>query len=57
MSPVVIVFKRDEQIQLFVDMRAANTLIMRVYHPIFSVRDISLGLNEGKFLSPAWKMT
>ena len=44
-SPVVIVHKQDEQIRLCVDMRAANTAIKRVCHPIPTVRDISLDLN------------
>ena len=41
-SPVVIVPKQlqDEQIRLCVDMRAANTAIKRVCHPVPTVRDI-----------------
>ena len=50
-SPVVIVPKQDEQIRLCVDMRAANTTIKRVCHPIPTVRDISLDLNEAKYFS------
>ncbi|CAB4031091.1 Retrovirus-related Pol poly from transposon [Paramuricea clavata] len=41
-SPVVIVPKKDDKIRLCVDMRAANTAIKRVCHPIPTVRDISL---------------
>ena len=50
-SPVVIVPKQDEQIRLCVDMRAANTAIKRVCHPIPTVRDISLDLNGAKYFS------
>ena len=41
-SPVVIVPKQlqDEQIRLCVDMRAANSAIKRVCHPVPTVRDI-----------------
>ena len=41
----MIVSKQDEQIRLCVDLQAANTAIKRVYHPIPTVRDISLDLN------------
>ena len=47
-SPVVIVPEQDEQIRLCVDMRAANTAIKRVCHPIPTVRDILLDLNGAK---------
>ena len=51
MSPVVIVPKKDDKIRLCVDMRAANTAIKRVCHPIPTVRDISLDLNGAKCFS------
>ena len=50
-SPVVIVPKKDDQIRLCVDMRAANTAIKRVCHPIPTVRDISLDLNGAKYFT------
>ena len=50
-SPVAIVPKEDEQIRLCVDMRAANTAIKRVCHPIPTVRDISLDLNGAKYFT------
>ena len=55
-SPVVIVPKQDEQIRLCVDMRAANTAIKRVCHPIPTVRDISLDLNGAKYFSKLDKL-
>ena len=50
-SPVVIVPEKDDQIRLCVDMRAANTAIKRVYHPIPIVRDISFDLNGAKYFT------
>ena len=50
-SPVVIVPKKDDNIRLCVDMRAANTAIKRVRHPIPTVNDISLELNGAKFFT------
>ena len=47
----MIVPKQDEQIRLCVDMRAGNTAIKRVCHPIPTVRDISLDLNGAKYFS------
>ena len=47
-SPIVIVPKKDDNIRLCVDMRAANTAIKRVRHPIPTVKDISLQLNGAK---------
>ena len=50
-SPVVKVPVKDDQIRLCVDMRAANTAIKRVCHPIPTVRDISLDLNGAKYVT------
>ena len=50
-SPVVIVPKKDDSIRLCVDMRAANTAIKRIRHPIPTVHDISLELNGANFFS------
>ena len=49
--PLVIVPKKDNNIRLCVDMRAANNAIKRVCHPIPTVKDISLELNGAKFFS------
>ena len=50
-SPIVIVPKKEDNIRLCVDMRAATTAIKRVRHPIPTVKDISLELNGAKFFS------
>ena len=50
-SPLVIVPKKDDNIRLCVDMRAANNAIKRVRHPIPTVKDVSLELNGAKFLT------
>ena len=50
-SPVVIVPKRDDNIRLCIDKRAANTAIKRIRHPIPMVHDISLELNGANFFS------
>ena len=50
-SPIVVVPKKDNKIRVCVDMRAANTAIKRIRHPIPTVKDISLELNGSKFFS------
>ena len=50
-SPIVVVPKKDGKIRVCVDMRAANTTIKRVRHPIPTVKDVSLELNGSKFFS------
>ncbi|CAB3983099.1 Retrovirus-related Pol poly, partial [Paramuricea clavata] len=50
-SPLVIVPKKDDNIRLFVDMRAANNAIKRVRHPIPTVKDVSLELNGARFFT------
>ena len=50
-SPIVIVPKKDDNIRLCIDMRAANIAIKRVRHPIPTVKDVSLELNGAKFFS------
>ena len=50
-SPLVIVPKKDDNIRLCVDMRAANNAIKRVRHPIPNVKDVSLELNGAKFFT------
>eukprot|EP00794_Sanderia_malayensis_P019767 gene19767-biopygen16415 len=50
-SPIVVVPKKDYKIRVCVDMRAANTAIKRIRHPIPTVEDISLNLNGSKFFS------
>ena len=45
-SPIVVVPKADNNINISVDMRAANTAIKRVRHPIPTVKDITLELNN-----------
>ena len=47
----MIVPKKDNNIWLRVDMRAANNAIKRVRRPIPTVKDISLELNGAKFFS------
>ena len=47
----MIVPKKDNNIRLCVDTRAANNAINRVRHPIPTVKDISLELNGAKFFS------
>ena len=43
-SPIVCVPKKNGEIRLCVDMRAANNAIKRVRHPIPTVKDISIDL-------------
>lgn len=50
-SPIVVVPKKDGKIRVCVDMRAANTAIKRIRHPIPTVKDISLELNGSKVFS------
>ena len=50
-SPIVVVPKKDGRIRMCVDMRAANTAIKRIRHPIPTVKDISMELNGAKFFS------
>ena len=41
-SPIVVVPKKEGKIRICVDMRAANTAVKRIRHPIPTVKDISL---------------
>ena len=50
-SPIVVVPKADNNIHICVDMRAANTAIKRVRHPIPTVKDMTLELNNAKVFS------
>ena len=50
-SPIVVVPKADNNIRICVDMRAANTAIKRVRHPIPTVKNITLELNNAKVFS------
>ena len=50
-SPLVIVPKKDDNIRLCVDMRAANSAMKQVRHPILTVKDVSLKLNGAQFFS------
>ena len=50
-SPIVIMPKKDDNIRLCIDMRAANTAIKRIRHPIPTVHDISHELNGAKFFT------
>ena len=50
-SPIVVVPKKDGRIRMCVDMRAANTAIKQIRHPIPTVKDISMELTGAKFFS------
>ena len=50
-SAIVAVPKKDGNVRICVDMRAANTAIKRVRHLIPTVADISLELNGARFFS------
>ena len=50
-SPIVVVPKKDGKIRICVDMRAANTAVKRIRHPIPTVKDIALELNGAKYFS------
>ena len=50
-SPIVVVPKADTNIGICVDIRAANTAIKRIRHPIPTVKDITLELNNAKVFS------
>ena len=50
-SPIVVVPKADNNIPICVDMRTANTTIKRVRHPIPTVKDKTLELNNAKVFS------
>eukprot|EP00794_Sanderia_malayensis_P000736 gene736-biopygen16 len=50
-SAIVTVPKKDGNVRICVDMRAANTAIKRVRHLIPTVADVSLELNGAKFFS------
>ena len=47
----MVVPKADNNIRICVDMRAANTAIKHVRHPIPTVKDITLELNNAKVFS------
>ena len=51
MSPIVCVPKKNGEIRLCVDLRAANKAIKRVRHPIPTVKDISIDLNGATVFS------
>ena len=50
-SPIVCAPKKNGEIPLCVDMRAANKAIKRVRHPIPTVKDISIDLNGATVFS------
>ena len=50
-SPIVVVPKADNNIRICVDMRAVNTPIKRIRHPIPTVKDVTLELNNAKVFS------
>ena len=50
-SPIVVVPKKEGKIRICVDMRAANTAIKRIRHPIPTVKDISLALNGSQYFT------
>ena len=50
-STIVVVPKADNNIRICVDIRAANTAIKRVRHPIPTVKDITLELTDAKVFS------
>ena len=50
-SPIVVVPKKEGKIRICVDMRAANTAVKRIRHPIPTVKDIALELNGAKYFS------
>ena len=50
-SPIVCVPKKNREIRLCVDMRAANNAIKRVRHPIPTVKNISIYLNGATVFS------
>eukprot|EP00794_Sanderia_malayensis_P020682 gene20682-biopygen17069 len=50
-SPIVVVPKKEGKIRLCVDMRAANTAVKRIRHPIPTVKDISLALNGSQYFT------
>ena len=50
-SPIVCVPKKNGEIRLCVDMRAANNAIKRVRHPIPTVKDVSIDLNGATVFS------
>ena len=50
-SPIVCVPKKNDEIRIYVDMRAANRAIKRVRHPIPTVDDVALDLNGAEVFS------
>ena len=50
-SPIVVVPKKEDKIRICIDMRAANTAIKRIRHPIATVKDISLALNGSQYFT------
>jgi len=50
-SPTVVVPKKENTIRICVDMRAANTTITRIRHPIPTVKDMSHALNGAQYFT------
>ena len=50
-QPIVAVPEKDGSVRICVDMRLANEAIQRVRHPIPTVNDISVELNEAKYFT------
>ncbi|XP_065068432.1 uncharacterized protein K02A2.6-like [Rhopilema esculentum] len=50
-SPIVCVPKKNGDIRICIDMRAASTAVKRVCHPIPTVKDISIDLNGATVFS------
>ncbi|XP_063904716.1 uncharacterized protein K02A2.6-like [Zophobas morio] len=50
-SPVVCTTKKNEELRMCVDMRAANEAIIRERHPIPTINDLILSLNGSKWFS------
>ena len=50
-SPIVVVPKKDGDVRICMDMRAANAAIQSVRHPILMVDEVRFELNGAKFFS------
>ncbi|XP_063918115.1 uncharacterized protein K02A2.6-like [Zophobas morio] len=50
-SPVVCTTKKNEELRMCVDMRAANEAIIRERHPIPTIHDLILSVNGSKWFS------